>query len=300
MRSDDFVTTQRKKIEEIIDIFKREKCDAAVCTGDLFDRHDPPLALVNDYLTLFREFDGKFYIEPGNHDLYGASMSTIQRTALETMHRAGVVRLLDAQGWAIQDHNNYLCRLWGTSYFDPSDLYMREHDLCAHDNFHVLVAHNMVIEDKLWAEQDEESFDYPEAFVAKYQGFGLILCGHYHGAIRARVGDVDVINPGAVVRVKASKFDFVLEPSVVIYTLPDRTQKWIKLEAALPVDQVFLKKEEKIDTENPELEAFVANMLNGGAQESSLSSLTEAVISQSKCTDRVASVVREAIDSVRS
>lgn len=294
MRKDDFVATQRQKMEEIVDIFVREQCDAAICTGDLFDRHDPPLSLVNDYLSLFRAFDHRFYIEPGNHDLYGASMSTIQRTALETMHRAGAIRLLNEWGTNLTDSTGYTCGLWGTSYFDRTELQLVDVD------FRVLVAHNMVIEDKLWAEQDEESFDYPAAFVEKYQGFNLILCGHYHGAVKARVGDVDVINPGAVVRVKASKFDFVLEPSVVVYSLPDRYQRWIKLKSALPVDQVFMEKQEKVDTENPELEAFVSNMLHGGMQESSLISITESVISQSKCSDRAAEVVRSAIDSTRN
>jgi len=300
MRKDDFVETQFAKMREIADIFRREHCFAALCTGDLFDRHDPTISLLNRCYDLFDVYEGRFYLPPGNHDLYGSSMTQLENSALYNLVKTGRVTLLDEKGsWEadtdIKRFGNNV-HIWGTSYFHEKPLQpLDQEDLYLHGVFKILVAHHMVLEDKLWVEQPEDSFDLPQDFVAKHPGFQLILTGHYHYRVDTKVGDTEVINPGAVVRIKASKGDMALQPSVVVYDTCTREKLWIPLSSAKPVDEVFRPKEEAVDQDNPELEAFVQAVMASSADAGSLDKIVSMVLKQSSCSEEVAKLVREKI-----
>lgn len=291
MRKDDFIETQMNKMKEIASLFIEHNCTAALCTGDLFDRHDPPISLLNRYMDVFDKFEGEFYCPPGNHDLYGASVGQLENSALYNLVKAGKVKLLGGTPTFIgRDFG-----MWGSAYFTDDLLVNVENS----SDFKVLVAHNMILEDKLWAEQPEDFFEYPTDFVAKHPHFDLILCGHYHYKVHAKVGKTEVINPGAVVRVKASKGDMALKPAVVVYDTETKKDEWVFLKAAKPVEEVFFPKEEKVDMEDPKLEAFVNSVMQGHVADTGLDSIVEMVLKESSCSDGVRSVVLSAIAEAR-
>lgn len=93
-RTDDFVDALRKKLNEVVDIAEREKVDAVLHGGDLFDRPDLSPAVVRDFARLLRRLKVPIYVVAGNHDVFGHNPDTVDRTMLGLLDAFGTVRLI--------------------------------------------------------------------------------------------------------------------------------------------------------------------------------------------------------------
>ncbi len=90
-RTDDFVEALRNKLNEVIDIAGREKVNAVLHGGDLFDRPDLSPAVVRDFARLLRRLETPVYTIAGNHDIYGHNPETVDRSMLGLLDAFGTV-----------------------------------------------------------------------------------------------------------------------------------------------------------------------------------------------------------------
>lgn len=281
-RKDDFQKTHRQKLAQVLALGNKYEAPLLL-TGDVFDAKSLTLATLIDYLMIFASYKHGIYAAPGNHDLYGTSLASVERSPIGVLTAAGVVKLLGHIPTQIYD-DVLVC---GHSY-------MHDGKPAPVPGFHnILVTHEMILEDKLWREQ--EDFTYVGDYLLKNRGWDLTLCGHYHYEFARRVGDAWIVNPGALVRVKASKGDMALKPGVGLYDIEERTYEKIFIEAA-PVEEVFtaaLIQNPKID--NAEITKFVEEIaVNEEAiLHGDLSEVAMLVLRDAKPAQDVADTVRD-------
>ena len=202
-RVDDFVLEQEKKLRTAFDIGLENEAPI-IMTGDIFDSHDAALGTLVKYLPIFQSYPHGVYSPPGNHDLYGASLETVKRSALGVAVASNAITLLSHEPVMLDDF-----ALFGHSY-------MHEGKPTPIDGArNILVTHEMVLMDKLWKEQ--EDFIFADEYIRKESNWELIVCGHYHYSFIKERGSRKIVNPGALVRIKASKGDMALKPGVLIY-----------------------------------------------------------------------------------
>ncbi len=253
-RRDDFRATQRRKVERVLEI-GREHQAPILQTGDIFDSEHPGLSTVNEYLELLRTYEHGFYSVPGNHDIYGADLGTLHRTAFKTLVAGGAVRVLDHEPVGLL--NEAVCAVGHTYMHEtkPTVPTGRRGYSTSEPALKVLVTHEMVLVDKLWREQ--EDFTYAGDYMKIHKGWDLVVCGHYHYQFSARVGDRVIVNPGALVRIKRSKGDMAMDPSVVLFDIETRALQWISLGAAPAADIFEPEPDGTLPVANPDLDSFV-------------------------------------------
>ncbi len=281
-RKDDFQKTHRSKLAQVMELGNKHEAPLLL-TGDVFDAKSLTLSTLIDYLMIFATYKHGIYAAPGNHDLYGTSLASIERSPLGVLTAAGVVKLLGHIPTQLYD-DVLLC---GHSY-------MHEGKPSPIQGFHnVLVTHEMVLEDKLF--QEQENFTYVGDYLLKNRGWDLVLCGHYHYEFARRVGDSWIVNPGALVRIKASRGDMALRPGVGLYDIDERTYEKIYIDAA-PVEEVFsaaLVQNPKVESE--EITKFVEqiSIKEEAILHGDLSEVTLMVLREADPPQDVAETVRE-------
>jgi DNA repair exonuclease SbcCD nuclease subunit len=223
-RVDDFVAAQEYKLKTAFSIGLENEAPI-IMTGDVFDSHDAALGTLVKYLPIFQSYPYGVYSPPGNHDLYGASLSTVGRSALGVAVASNAITLLSHDPVMVGDF-----ALFGHSYMHKG----KPEPLDGPRN--ILVTHEMVLMDKLWKEQ--EDFLFADDYLRKSLGWELIVCGHYHYSFIKERGSRKIINPGALVRIKASKGDMDLKPGVVVYDTETKSAKRISFDVQ-PSSEVF-------------------------------------------------------------
>lgn len=285
-RKDDFKATQRRKVEKILDLAEEHNAHI-IQTGDVFDTEDPARGLVNEYLELLNSRRRIFSV-PGNHDVYGADLGTVPRTAFQTLVAGGAIVPLSHEPTDIAG-----VHIYGHTYMHedaaPTPV--------SKDAFNILVTHEMVLKDKLWKEQ--EDFVYAADYMKRQRGWDVILCGHYHYQFMEKVGDRVILNPGAIVRIKRSKGDMAMSPGVVLLDTEKRTCDWYSLDAA-PVEEVFeMEPDGEPPIVNPDLDDFMAAIKPIAEDETiskgALADVVVQVLEQGEFRPEVATLVKKYI-----
>lgn len=283
-RKDDFAEAQFKKVSQIFEIGKQHKAPI-IQTGDIFDTEASDLKTMVRYLPMFLKYPYKVYSAIGNHDVYGASIATVPRTALGLFASTGAVTLLGHDATLL---NDWKAAVFGTSYMHDGEP-KPERGIATN----ILVVHDMILVDKIWKEQDH--FTYAYDYAIQHSDWDVILCGHYHYSFEHRQGQVLVVNPGAVVRIKASKGDMALKPSVVLYDTASRKTEWITLDHS-PAEDVFHPAQvAPVAAVNPALEEFVASLtpeVKNEIVQGSIADITMQVLKEVECRPAVAELIK--------
>lgn len=291
-RKDDFSEAQYKKVEHIFRVAKHYEAPI-IQTGDVFDTETSDLKTMVRYLPMFLNYEHGVYCAIGNHDVYGASITTVPRTALGLFASVGAVRLLGHEPVLIGNDQVAVC---GTSYMHEG------HPSPVDGKHNILVSHEMVLVDKIWKEQ--EHFTYAYDYAIQNSGWDVILCGHYHYSFKQTQGNLLILNPGAVVRIKASKGDMALVPSVVLYDTVTRKNDWLPLSPVEPSEKVFVPAEAPVvPAVNPDLEDFVASLspsVKENMNYGPLSDVVIRVIEDVDCRQEVSDLIKRYLAQVEA
>jgi exonuclease SbcD len=290
-RVDDFLNTQYNKLREVFEA-ANDLAAPVICTGDVFDKHDPPHSLVNRYMPLFRLLQHGFYTCVGNHDIFGANLATVDRSALGVLANAGVVTLLSALPVTIGAGDDTVV-LSGSTYMD-NDVHP---DPTIGSGFKLLVSHEMVLMNKLYREQ--EDFIHAEAYAQTHSGWDLVLCGHYHYHFTYEGYGTRIINPGALVRIKASLGDMKLIPRYVVLNTQTKALREVLLKVR-PATEVFNNKIPSpaalAKEKSEKLEAFVEQLAkNEHMVTEDFSDVLIRVLEQENCSERVKDLVKSIV-----
>ena len=262
-RIDDFRATQMRKVKQILAIAQERKCGTILQAGDFFDSPNPANGLLADYITLLHdalyvpeEQPTSFCAVLGQHDYYLGS-DVVERTALNVLNAAGVVRLLanePVKPVGVSGGDGMVC---GCSFGQSVPRLRRG----ARGAFNVLVIHAS-IGYPLFAGQ---SISDPERFLVTYPEYNLVLCGDYHYPFGVELDGRWIINAGAVARLSRSKRDQAHEPGVVFFDTED-PQNWERVRLDVePSEKVFdLTAVEEREDRAEALSGFIAALREGG------------------------------------
>jgi len=100
-RTDDYLEAVGSKFQESLCITRDMGIDHYVLLGDLFNRADTPGSVRNRVVDILTRGNGggpwpfRIMMVLGNHDIFGHNRMTIERTAVETLNKTGVIDIFD-------------------------------------------------------------------------------------------------------------------------------------------------------------------------------------------------------------
>jgi len=229
-RIDDYMQSMLEELEECFLIAEKNKVEAIILLGDLFEKPEPNPVLRNSVIKLLRR-DWKFRIIAleGNHDK--DHFDDLERTALGTLRHLELLEILDydpSLGIAFHHFTRQLDDelLAGKLANNPAIIH------CAHAS----------VSDHL-----DRFGEYMILFndIPMHNKSKLLISGHIHHAMEQEREDGKIfLNPGAISRRSASKDNLNRQINVLLleYTLDDGTiinKQYIPLSRSKPASEIF-------------------------------------------------------------
>lgn len=215
-RLDNYFVSVKEKLEEIVSISKEKKVDYILHGGDLFDRPDVSISVINEIAPILQRFDMPIYAISGNHDIYGHNPTTLHRTMLGLLNALDIVKNLNNQSILLKDSSTTV-QLSGSPYIYGLDreenrqLYKVEE---RQDNvdYSIHLVHGFLM-DKKFLDQ------VPHTLISEIDDTlaDLTISGHYHfGFPLQEVKGKKFINPGAIVRISNSLIEMKRRPKILL------------------------------------------------------------------------------------
>ncbi|MBT9164549.1 MAG: 3',5'-cyclic adenosine monophosphate phosphodiesterase CpdA [candidate division WS2 bacterium] len=217
-RIDDFAQVQRDKVRQILTIAKEQRVDFILQAGDFFDYPKQKKDFIYSYVDLFKEFAIPIYCVLGNHDLFS------EKTPLYWLKLEKVITVIEDK-IELDDVVLYGVRPYGEIPQPENNNVMKKN---------VLVIHKMIGNEPQLLAQNIVSCSQ---FANQTVNYRLRLVGDYHFRWE-HFENGWTINPGAVVRLRRTKWDMMLEPSVVLWSSETEEITWYKLNFK-PYKEVF-------------------------------------------------------------
>lgn len=240
-RLDNFQDTLEKKFEEVVEISQREEVDYVLHGGDLFDRPDTSVSIINRFARVLKKIEVPTYIISGNHDIYGHNPDTINRTMLGLLDTIDILNVIDNE-IVILEKDGVRVQLSGQPYIfnidGPDKLkYYSPREIDTSVDYSIHMVHGMLLEKMFF-----EGVDYTLIDNIVDTKADIILSGHYHSGYNTlNINGKYFINPGSLVRITNSLSEMKRRPKVVIIEVSKKeiNLKEVYLKTALNGEEVL-------------------------------------------------------------
>ena len=206
-RKDIYYITFLRKLYELGYVVKKEKIDMVIHTGDLFHTARVSDKFAGQVSEMIKSWQVPVYVVPGNHDIEGYTTDTIDQTKLGLLAKAGVIQLLDRDNpitiTANQDGEEYTVAISGQEYYahidegNMQDFEMQQDEA----DFNILAIHGYIA----------DTSQHPNIKCTMVGDIitdaDVILTGHYHRQFEWNGPDVDIYNPGSMMRVEQTDYN---------------------------------------------------------------------------------------------
>ena len=219
----DFYQTQLNKLMQVIEMSKVLGVDYILHGGDLFDTHDPSTRLIHDVMAVLNNSHVPWYVNPGNHDIFGANTATLRRSGLGILWQAGMIETFARQE-EVQLGEDVLVR------FLPYSLNYKDEDY----NFdkkiskiQIVVTHDMLT---------THFVPYNHKLISELKtNADIVLCAHWHGQFAEKHNKTWFLNSGPLTR--QTTFEARIAPGVGFVDIDTTSHPWpeIKQVAILPI-----------------------------------------------------------------
>lgn len=206
-RKDIYYITFLRKLYELGYVVKKEKIDMVIHTGDLFHTARASDKFAGQVSEMIKSWQVPVYVVPGNHDIEGYTTDTIDQTKLGLLAKAGVVQLLDRDNpitiTANQNGEEYTVAISGQEYYahidegNMQDFEMQQDEA----DFNILAIHGYIADT---AQHPNIKCTMVGDIVTDAD---VILTGHYHRQFEWNGPDVDIYNPGSMMRVEQTDYN---------------------------------------------------------------------------------------------
>ena len=176
-------------------------------TGDLFHTARVSDKFAGQVSEMIKSWQVPVYVVPGNHDIEGYTTDTIDQTKLGLLAKAGVIQLLDRDNpitiTANQDGEEYTVAISGQEYYahidegNMQDFEMQQDEA----DFNILAIHGYIADT---AQHPNIKCTMVGDIVTDAD---VILTGHYHRQFEWNGPDVDIYNPGSMMRVEQTDYN---------------------------------------------------------------------------------------------
>ncbi len=207
-RTDIYYLAFLKKMYELKYVIQQEDIKLIIHTGDLFHSARVSDKFAGQLAEIIKSYGIPMYVVPGNHDIDGYTINTLDQTKLGLLYKTGVVKELDRGKNPIQlkhQKENLNISIVGQEYYkdidtgNMSDFEMRNNNPNA--NFNILAIHGYLC----------NSPQHPDIRCTQCKDIvtdaDVILSGHFHEAFEYHGADFSVYNPGSMMRVEQSAYN---------------------------------------------------------------------------------------------
>ncbi|MDD7362989.1 MAG: metallophosphoesterase [Peptoniphilus sp.] len=240
-RTDSFFDTVMAKIREIKDISEREGVDYILHGGDLFDRPDVSISVINDMVPVLQSFTVPIYAISGNHDIYGHNPVTLPRTMMGLLDTLGIIHIINNERILLKKDDTTV-QLSGSPYIYGLDreenraLYILK-DRASEADFAIHLVHGFLMPDSTKA-----MFAHTTISDILETKADLTISGHLHdGFPLTEVEGKYFVNPGSIVRISNTLSELKRRPKVLLIDVVEDTCSIREyfLESARPGDDVL-------------------------------------------------------------
>lgn len=268
-RLGNYVDDTLDKVEQVMAIAKKEKCDFTYCGGDVFDAKRPyktKHTLIVRLMRVFSKSGMTNYCVVGNHDISYDNMGTLPDQPLGVMFESGILVRVD--GNSIYTKGNLKLHLDSYDFDEEPDFdEIARKRAKVEADVYTLGAHVYSCP-KGGSMFGSKLFSYEELAMT---GHDIYLLGHYH----VDNGIVDeafnkprqtFINPGSLTRGDHGDENLDRTPNCVVVTIEKKGGEvtWLTKRIELkvkPASEVFdLNRKEKLKAEAKETAGFVAEL----------------------------------------
>ena len=206
-RKDIYYITFLRKLYELGYVVKKEKIDMVIHTGDLFHTARVSDKFAGQVSEMIKSWQVPVYVVPGNHDIEGYTTDTIDQTKLGLLAKAGVINLLDRDNplniTTTQNGEEYTVAISGQEYYahihegNMQDFEMQQDEA----DFNILAIHGYIADT---AQHPNIKCTMVGDIVTDAD---VILTGHYHRQFEWNGPDIDIYNPGSMMRVEQTDYN---------------------------------------------------------------------------------------------
>ena len=208
-RTDTYYLTFLKKMYELKFIIKQEGINLIIHTGDLFHSSKVSDRFTGQIAEVIKSFGIPMYVVPGNHDILGYSIDTLNQTKLGLLFKAGVVKELD------RDHpiqlnskkENLIINISGQEYYKDidtgkmSDYLMQRKPNEPEADLNILCIHGYLCD-------KPQNPNIPHTMCQSvYTDADIVLSGHFHESFIYQSDDFSAFNPGSMMRVERNTYN---------------------------------------------------------------------------------------------
>lgn len=247
-RTDLFYLTFLRKLAEIAYVVKLNKIDMVLHTGDLFHSSRVSNKFMGQVAEIIKAWEVPLYVVPGNHDIDGYTIDTIDQTSLGLLAKTGVLTLLTRDNPirinAVQpsDGKTFTVAISGQEYYSEIDTgNMQDFEMQQPEaDINILAIHGYIADTQ---QHPNIRCTYPKDIITDAD---IVLSGHYHRSFAMDVGDVAYYNPGSMLRVEMTDYNKTHMPQYGILELelddegyPIYDYKFHQFRIAKPSSTVF-------------------------------------------------------------
>jgi len=284
-RIDDYWYCAKRKLEFALVTAKEKGASVIIAPGDFTDSPSLSYSAYSDILSILKEhLSSKITMLSifGQHDM---RYRTLENTALSALEVAFAntqeFRILIANDIVDMGNVSFYGSAYGGDIPDPVE----------RDAFNVLIAHRMIIEEKLWNAQEDYE---PSNIFLRQHPFDLIVSGDNHKPfITETKGNRVLINCGAMLRSNIDQVDH--KPFIVLFDTETRKYEKIYIpiedgEKVFKIGDVELTKER-----NENLETFISGLSNNKAIDLTFEDNLKRFIKENDINEEVSDIIIEAM-----
>lgn len=240
-RKDNFAASLARKLQEVVELANRYGVTAVLHGGDLFDLPAPALPVVAQFAAILRQLNAPVYVVPGNHDIYGYTPASLDRTMLGFLSRLGVLHILTPPVRKYFRSSGLTVQVTGQPFHDGIDCRDPRQDYCIEKvgcDIAIHIVHGMLVPRPFYAGTPYTLIEQ----VAPYTQADYTLASHAHFGFQEVVYEGRYfINPGSLARLSAHPVDVARFPQVVLldFTGPVPCHTYIRLQSARPGHEVI-------------------------------------------------------------
>jgi DNA repair exonuclease SbcCD nuclease subunit len=236
-RVDDYPEALKMKLREVFYLAAKHSCDAIICGGDLFDRPDTAYAVAGEFAAVLAECPVQIYVCPGNHEIYGYNLDTLNRSVLGFLDQINLVQILSREPVVLR--NQVTVYLTGQGFYHDIDRSPADYQtgVSRIDGFKVHVVHGMLVEKPL-------PYEVAHTLISQVKTDAHVILGaheHIGFGLRRRNDGVWFCNPGALSRTtaKAEEFYRPIQVALFEFSLGGIKAELIGLSCAQPGTEVL-------------------------------------------------------------
>jgi DNA repair exonuclease SbcCD nuclease subunit len=280
-RLDDYYKTVLRKFTEEFEIAREEGAKFIIFPGDVFDSFKEGHGIAQDIMGIMQKFSdviplcvaGQHDQQFHNPDLRGTTLGTLLKSKLLTM--LGKDPLFTT-------HEKVA--IYGASWKDEIP------EIITPDCYNILVLHKMIVDEKLWAEQEGHTWANHLLIKSK---FDAIISGDNHKQFLVSKSERHLINMGAMMRSSIAQVEH--NPAVCVMDTRTRSVEFIDLDVKPITEVMCVDKAGKEKERNEKLEAFVTSLkdtnLHGQEIKLNFVSALEDYVTKHKIDEDVSDII---------